>query len=394
MTPAAGDAIAAGAPPLASSLHRARDWLASLAFVGTIAAMGVAAFAPHDAAKLDAENRALAAWPSRFAADWRAHFERAFADRFGARDALLRLHNHALVRAFGVSPAHNVLIGRGGWLYFKGEEGTTLDRDYRGVRPFPDADVARVVHELERRARFLAAHGIAYVVTVAPDKATIYPEYLPAWVTRSKAPSPLDRLAAALRADDVVHFVDLRAPLRAAKAKERVYYMTDSHWNYHGARVAYDELMRALAQALAPMPVTPAPVHIPGYVPGLDVYRGDLARMTGDANHFGEPDIASLGKILATPKSRCAQRVDAGDTPGVERYACDRPGLLPGAIVYRDSMAIPLIPMLSENFGTSTYISGHALDPAFVLRERPTAVIEEMVERAIIGPAATPMPPS
>jgi hypothetical protein len=390
MTPAVDDALAV---PAMSHLHRARDWLASLAFVGTIGAMGIAAFAPHEAAKLDAENRVLAAWPTRLAADWRMRFERAFADRFGAREALLKLHNHALVRAFGVSPARNVMIGRGGWLYFKGEEGTSLDRDYRGLGAFPDADIARIVHELDRRARFLAAHGIAYLVTVAPDKATIYPEYLPSWVARSHAPSPLDRLADALRADDSVRFVDLRAPLRAAKAKERVYYMTDSHWNYLGARVAYDELMHALAQALAPTPVTPAPVHVPGYVPGLDVYRGDLARMTGDADRFGEPDIASLGKILATPKSRCAQRVDAGETPGVERYACDRPSLLKSAIVYRDSMAIPLIPMLSENFRTATYVSGHALDPAFVLREQPTVVIEEMVERAILGPAATPMPP-
>jgi hypothetical protein len=388
MTPAVDDALAV---PAMSPLDRARDWLASLAFVAAIAAMGIATFVPHAAKTLDAENRALAAWPTPFAADWRARFERAFADRFGARNALLRLHNHALVRAFGVSPAHDVLIGRDGWLYFKGEEGTTLDRDFRGLRAFPDADIARIVRELDRRARVLAAHGIAYLVTVAPDKATIYPEYLPSWMKRSPAPSPLDRLVDALRADGAVRFVDLRAPLRAVKAKERVYYMTDSHWNYLGARVAYGQLMHALAQALAPTPVSPAPVHMPEYVPGLDVYHGDLARMTGDADRFGEPDIASLGKILATPESRCAQRVDAGETPGVERYACDAPGLLKSAIVYRDSMAIPLIPMLSENFRSATYISGHALDPAFVLREQPTVVIEEMVERAIIAPAATPM---
>jgi hypothetical protein len=378
-------------PAAATRVPRRGDLAGSLAFVAVLAVMGALAFVPGRDAKLAAENRALAAWPARVAAGFQDAFERAFADRFGAREALLRLHNRVLVRAFGVSPARNLLIGRDGWLYFRGEEGTSFDRDYRGLHPFPDSDIARIAAELSRRARFFAAHGIAYVVTVAPDKATIYPEHLPAWTRPAATPSPLDRLTDALRADGTVRYVDLRGPLRAAKARERVYYMTDTHWNYLGAHVAYGELMRAIAAALAPARVAPVPVAIPSYVPGLDVYRGDLARMTGDEDRFGEPDVASLGKVLATPQSRCAQHV-ASEEPGVERYVCDRPGRLGDLVAYRDSMAIPLIPMLSENFRRSTYVSGHAIDPGFVLRARPTVVIEEMVERAIVAPAATPMP--
>ena len=55
-------------------------------------------------------------------------------------------------------------------------------------------------------------------------------------------------------------------------------------------------------------------------------------------------------------------------------------------------MAIPLIPMLSENFRRVGYVSSHQPNPAFILRERPDVVIEEMVERAMLSPAATPMP--
>jgi len=168
--------------------------------------------------------------------------------------------------------------------------------------------------------------------------------------------------------------------------------MTDSHWNYLGARVAYGALMTAIARSVAPASVAIAPVVLPAYVRGQDVYSGDLARMTGDSAHFREADIAPLGKVLASRKSRCAQRVDSGDEPDVERYACDRAGTLPALLAYRDSMAIPLIPMLSENFARSVYVSSHRLDPAQVLRERPTVVVEEMVERAMLAPVATPMP--
>jgi len=148
----------------------------------------------------------------------------------------------------------------------------------------------------------------------------------------------------------------------------------------------------AIARSLAPARVAIAAVDLPAYVRGQDVYAGDLARMTGDPAHFSEPDIAPLGKVLASYGSRCAQRVDSGDEPEVERYACDRPGHLPALLAYRDSMAIPLIPMLSENFTRSVYVSSHRLDPAQVLRERPTVVIDEMVERSMLAPVATPMP--
>ncbi len=312
------------------------------------------------------------------------------ADRFGGRDALLRLHNRTLVRAFGVSPSSRVLIGRDGWLYFLGEEGDALDRYYRGTLPVTDAALGAVVAELARRARFLASRRIAYVVTIAPDKHSIYPEHLPRWATPTIARSPLDRLSDAIRADGTLRYVDLRAPLRAAKADARMYYATDSHWNSLGAAVAYREIMRAVADALAPRPVSVAPVERPPYVPGVDVYRGDLARMTGDPAQFGEPDYAPLWKILAASRSRCAQRVDDG-AADVEAYACGRPRL-PRAVVYRDSMGIPLVPLLSENFGRVAYVSSRRLDPEFIARERPDIVIEELVERSMLAPSALPMP--
>jgi len=392
MSPAAGNATAASAANVEARTPECwRDIVASVAFVVAIAAIGIAAFVPRHGTALANENRATASWPAHASLDFTRSFERAFADRFGARGELLKLHNHLLVRVFGVSPAQNVLLGRDGWLYFKGEEGTSLDRYFRGTPPTSDADVARIVAELSRRHAWLAAHGIAYVVTIAPDKATIYPEHLPRWATRITPRSPLDRLTDALRIAGVP-CVDLREPLRRAKARERVYYMTDSHWNYLGARVAYGAIMAAIAETFAPAPVAIAPVPLPAYVAGQDVYSGDLARMTGDSAHFREADVAPLGKVLASPASRCAKRAESGDEPDVERYACDRPGRLPVLLAYRDSMAIPLIPMLSENFSRSVYVSSHRLDPAQVLRERPTVVIDEMVERSMLAPVATPMP--
>ena len=370
--------------------HPVSDAIAVVLFVVAIASMGIAAFRPLGETKLAGENRAISPWPRpAFSRAFADDFERAFGDRFGGRMTLLRWHNRVLVRALGVSPAPNVLIGRDRWLFFRGEDGTAFDRFFRGVPPVSDGEIRSVAGEFARRARFFAARDIAYVVTIAPDKSTIYPEHLPRWAAPSGAPTPLDRLVEAIRDDGTVRFVDLRPPLRAAKASRRVYYATDSHWNFFGASVAYRAIMDALEKASPRVPPA-APVAYPRYVPGVDFYAGDLAQMTGDPDYFRENDYAPLGKILAAPQARCGKRVDAGADASFEWYACDRPAL-PRAVVYRDSMAIPLIPMLSENFSRVAYVSSHQPDPEFIEREKPDVVIEELVERAMLAPAATPM---
>jgi hypothetical protein len=92
-----------------------------------------------------------------------------------------------------------------------------------------------------------------------------------------------------------------------------------------------------------------------------------------------------MHKVLADSAKRCAQRLDKGEYPGFEFFACNRPGL-PRAVILRDSMAIPLIPLLSENFSRVVYVESRKLDRALIEREKPAIVIEELVERSLHAP--------
>ena len=379
-------------PPPAPAICTARDRILATLFALALAAPLLALTLTWSRTMTLFEKRPMAPWPAfALSTTFPPAFESAFADRFGGRDTLIRWHHVALIEAFGVSALTTVMPGRGGWYYWLGEDGLALDRHYRGVVDFPDTYVDATVTELVRRHDWLAARGIAYVVAVVPEKFTIYPENMPAWVTQSERPSPYDRVAAAMRADNSVAFIDLRSALRVAKAHDRVYYKTDSHWNYNGARVGYDAIMREVLRALPPNRLPGiVPAQRPDYVPGVDYYSGDLSNMLGMPGRIREDDVAPLGKILGDTASRCARRVDAPSVPDIETYVCDRPGL-PRAVVYRDSMAIPLIPMLAENFSRVIFVTGRALDPVLIEQEKPDIVIEEMVERALHGPGAMPM---
>jgi hypothetical protein len=384
-------------PPPARGDHPSRDRVvvALFGFALTLAFAG--AIIKRNVTVTVYENRSAAGWPSLPAsyADaraWPPKFEAAFADRFGGRNALIALHHWIKSVGFGASPAANVMIGRDGWLFFRGEDGMAIDRDYRGILPYPPDEPLKIAVEFKRRHDFVSALGIPYVVMIVPDKATIYPEYLPRWVTKIAPQTRLDRLFAGLAAYPEIAVLDLRPALTAAKARERIYFKTDSHWNLVGATIGYDALATVL---MAKVPGFPAvPPERPPYVAGVDFYSGDLAQMIGSRGAFREDDIAPLGKVLANVAGHCAKPVPAPPSPpGAEAdtliYACDRPGL-PTALVYRDSMAISLIPLLSENFRRVVYVS-RPFERTLVERERPDVVIEELVERTMHGRIAFPM---
>jgi hypothetical protein len=369
--------------------------LTALFVASIVVAMAGSLRAPHAPAAF--ENRATETLPPiprnlTTLREFPARFERFFDDRFGMRATLLHIDHWVRAMVFGVSPVPKVLLGKSGWLYFRGEDAKAFDRWYRGGEPLAETTIAEIRNERLRRQAFLAARGIAYLVVVVPEKYTVYPEFLPDWAARRADRTRLDRIVAELARNPQLPFVDLRGPLLGAKDRgERLYYKTDSHWNYLGATVGYHAIMREAVRLLPGLTI--APVTRPAYVAGLDYYSGDLAQMLGLPRQFREDDIAPLGKILAAPESRCAREEKPAAEPNIETYVY-RCANVPRftALVYRDSMAIPLIPMLAENFSRSTFVTSERFDPALVERLRPDIVIEETVERGAANPAYFPMP--
>ncbi len=316
--------------------------------------------------------------------EYPVRFERSFNDRFGLRTTLFRFDHWVKAVAFGVSPVSKVLIGKTGWLYFRGEDARALERWYRGTETIPDATIEALRDEFLRRHDFLASRGIPYVVVVVPEKYSVYPEFLPDWATQIASRTPLDRLVTEVARYPQLSFLDLRGPLRAAKGSDRLYYQTDSHWNYLGAMVGYRGLMSTVQQALPGL--VAAPAKRPPYVPESDYYSGDLAQMLGLTRQFREADIAPLGRVDATPGVRCAQRDASPDAPGVETYVFRCPNApRHTALVYRDSAAIWFIPMLAQNFSRTTFVRSLGFEPELIERLQPDIVIQEMVERTLPG---------
>jgi alginate O-acetyltransferase complex protein AlgJ len=92
---------------------------------------------------------------------------------------------------------------------------------------------------------YFRANGVkAFQIMVAPDKASMYPEDLPAWAKQG-TPGVTDAL---FKGIDTPIFLDLRQPLLAVKRDDptSLFYRYDTHWNQWGAAVGF----RAMAEGL------------------------------------------------------------------------------------------------------------------------------------------------
>ncbi len=328
--------------------------------------------------ELRLEKAALARFPARF--------ESYFNDRFGFRKRLIYLLNLTKVVALGVSPSPKVILGYDRWLFY-GDEDLPY---YRAVKPLSAAQLNRWQERLEQRRAWLAERGIPYLIVFAPLKSTVYPEYMPRAYNRVGTESRLDQLIAHLEAHSDLNVVDLRSAIAEEKSRNQVFYRTDTHWNNRGSYVGYTQIVKALTTWFPQIEAVPISAFDPFHrysEPGRD-----LPLLLGMQPYFWETyvDLKMIKPGLAheVMPAPAGGKLPARGPDIVYEHPDKRS---PRAVVFRDSYATWLIPLLSENFSRVRYSWQYTCDHEIVERERPDVVIQEMVERALMAPA--PMTP-
>lgn len=348
-------------------------------FLLAILMPGLATLAGVDREIIRGENRALAPFP-RLALDRESlaafpeGFTRYFEDHFAFRARMVEWQGRVRLEYLRSSPQSTVINGKDGWLFYAGDG--SMD-DYISATPFSTQELEVWRTTLQDTQDWLESRGITYLFVLAPDKHAIYQEMMPDDIRRLHNEWRYDRLAQYLRDRSTVHTLDLGPVLIAAKGRERIFHLTDTHWNDRGAYVAYEQIMRqlnAMRPGLQPWPRS-------AFDPRMTTTGGrDLAGMLGLADVMTEEDL------MMTPRQpRCARVVEesvASSRGAAARYVteCNNPGL-PRAVIYRDSFATGLIPFLSEHFSRAVYLWEHDVNPTVIAEERPDVVIHEWVGR-------------
>lgn len=304
-------------------------------------------------------------WPGAWQAWWN--------DRFGLRDALLIGNGMLKVFGFGVGPGPNHVIGKEGWIFWRG---AGVLEAWRGANPLAGDSLAAWVRRLEDRRARCAALGARYLFVLVPEKISVYPEFLPERYAKI-GPSRSDALFLALQGSGI-DALDLRKTVAHAKLLDSpgntAYFEHGTHWRTWCAALAANAILEHLKPVFPSLEPIPLSAFAPQHLDGL----GDSEARAMYLDGFFEQEEHAVAP--ATQRSTTER---LGGFPRVRTTRLPEAADRPRAVVFHDSFGIYFEKPLAESFAALTMIWSYAFDPALIEREKPDVVIEIFAERVL-----------
>lgn len=295
---------------------------------------------------VDKEYRYPAEMPVSWSLDFPSKFESWFNDHFGLRNWLSSTYAKINYFAFDYLPTQIVRVGKNGWLFYTNPNDGDKIEAFQNVVLYTNDELEQIKDYQVSVYDVLQARGIPYVILVAPNKNTIYPEQYISGVQKATETSRLDQVIAYLSEHTNIHIVDVRQRLWANKETVTLYISSDAHWNSFGAFLAYQELI----ERISPLFDGLIPLHVSNFEITEDhSYVGDLIRPANiDPDDYkGTVDVYHFSPV--EPYQYTGLTGDNDVTTIIEGTS------LPCALIYHDSFFLAMRPFLSTHFRQATY---------------------------------------
>lgn len=277
-------------------------------------------------------------------ADW-------FADRFFPRQQLISADHFLTAGLFGQSGADKVICGTEGWLYYA----PTL-ADFCGTQPLTEREQFSIVRNVTLMARKCQQEGRQFVFCIAPNKNSVYPQYMPDYGVRKEAGNGEQILEALAR--EGVACADLFAAFGGQE--EILYFAHDTHWNSKGAALGADVILSAFQMESA---------YFSGDFSKTESHSGDLYAMLYPAFADDETNPVYGGPL----DFRYTGGATKPDSVTLRTAGDSEKSLL----AYRDSFGALLYPYLAPRFGEACFSRSGTYD----LTQPADCVLVEIVER-------------
>ena len=296
------------------------------------------------------ENRTMTAMPDLYTAEedridpnleFTDELGQYYSENFGFRQELVTANSWLNENLFGRSSNTKTVVGKDGW-YFLSE---TTD-DYTGASALSDRGIYRLQKTLELINHYCEDSNITFVFFAAPNKNSIYPEYMPWNIRESTYPGNLDMLSEAMKAKP--YYIDMKSVLKkASEDKSRfIYLKNDSHWNNIGALAAYNALENNLHHRIRNydyLPIDESKLYISQYETS-----GDLTLMLYPSQMKTDVQYnLGIDQKFSSRKPLTNLMYSEINTTCQSRYY--------NIICYRDSFFNALIPISSNAFAKARY---------------------------------------
>ncbi len=306
-------------------------------------------------------------------------------DHFGFRDFFIRRYQRELAKRFDTAGINSKVIrGIDGWLFF---DYFGLIDDFFGHIPLSDRELDLWIAAIDKRQQWLAQRGVRYLHVIAPNKQSIYPQYLMKNAKQLQGVTRLHQLQKRLSISSPDYIVDISSPLAIRANQQQLYFKKDSHWNSKGAYFAYLEIIKKFSRWF------PAQKFRSDFA-----FDADIVGIGGNLGHGGDllhmiglDDTTDLVPVLKSYR-KCATRdslekyalstITSSPLTASFRTVCGEKKLR--AVVFRDSFFSQMEPFFSENFKEVLYLWKRYDQKNLeeILRFwRPDIVMEMTVER-------------
>ena len=323
------------------------------------------------------EKKELAAFPSvRENGKWNINILSDlgdyFNDHFAFRQYMVSVDSWMESILFQKSNVDNVIVGKQGWLFYK----DSLN-DYLAQDVLSDRAVYNIAYNLETIQQKVTEEGRTFVFTIAPNKNSLYGEYMP-YIYSSNPDKGMNNRELLMQklADIDVNYVDLYKLFQ--EQNEILYLKKDSHWNNKGALLAYNALLTAADKEHETYESCPVTLQ--------KNYVGDLNSMVYPLLEQPEEnyvyDYQTNYRYLNKGKEEAvAESQISVEDARVQTVNPSAPGSL---LMYRDSFGNTLLPFMANAFEKGSFYktTPYNID-THLMSDDPDVVIIEKVERKL-----------
>jgi len=313
-----------------------------------------------------------------------------FTDQAFLKSSLFNLYTR-LKLALGDSPSEDVTLGKDYWFFL----GSPISKKYANLINYSSktlklSEPSNYLRIKSKLKSSLNSQGISYLYVIAPDKSSVYPEYLPDQyyhfnLSRQGLSSTI---SARFESELGLSFLNLKDVLIEGKANSSkpLYYLWDTHWNTRGASISEAAIAERLKLIVDRSDFNIEPLDF--VINKKKSYTGDLAKFAG-ATHLSEE------VLNANPNNYLAAKCVKG-TFGNRSLACTRGVKAMRILLIRDSFSAALIPFMSQRYSDLFAVQEYPLNSRIeklVKELQPDVVIEQVVEREFLYFSGVPRIP-
>jgi hypothetical protein len=320
------------------------------------------------------------------------YIDKYLNDRFGFRDQYITMMNNFSYYVLQNKHNDDVLMGKDDWLFYINKRNGDNLSDFLKQNLLTAKQLQTIIDKIVEIDYFCDSHGIRFLLLIAPEKHSIYPEKYP--FPRPEGNTQADQVVNALPEylrGKVIYPRDYLV-LKKPEHKQPLYYPNGTHWNELGAYYVYQLLYNILKPDFPNIPDIEYKYSI-----YQDTGEDSIAYLSLKEKDTNPAELLKIepfdgweshySYIKKTEKRTAEETATRADIePG--RFSSSTLNLdssLPKALVFRDSFFMTLESFTSCIFSSAEYVwdEGSKKNYNYILSQEPDVFIWEIGERGL-----------